>query len=387
MEKILLITDIFPPDIGGPASFIDLLAHALIKKGCKVTIICASPAPENEDRNRPFVVRRISRFSATFRIRLLYVLFREIIRHNRILINGLERPASAVAALLNRPFILKIVGDKVWETARNASMTNLDVDSFQKEHPWLRNKMLRRLALRRQRALERATAVIVPSQYLRKMVLGWGVNENRVLLIPNGVSLEQYSSYQPRPRAYGEPLRLVFCGRLTNWKGIDTLLDALCGMTGIQVDIIGDGPEEETLMALAKKLCLEAMVTFCGRLDGGATRARLFNAHVLILDSIYEGLSHTLIEASAAGLACIASACGGNPEIIQDGKNGMLIPPSDAKALRAAITALRDDETLRFRLAKEAKSEIQKFDFRNTVNRTMEVLALKKDARHTPHQS
>jgi glycosyltransferase involved in cell wall biosynthesis len=95
---------------------------------------------------------------------------------------------------------------------------------------------------------------------------------------------------------------------------------------------------------------------------------------VLVLDSQYEGLSHTLLEAGAMGLPCIASDRGGNPEVIQNGSNGLLVPYGDVAALQAALANLEADEPLRYRLACQAKAHSGRFDFEKTVAGTAEIL-------------
>jgi glycosyltransferase involved in cell wall biosynthesis len=90
--------------------------------------------------------------------------------------------------------------------------------------------------------------------------------------------------------------------------------------------------------------------------------------------SLYEGLSHTLLEASAIGIPCVASDCGGNPEIIQSGVNGILIPYGDVMKLREALQHLQNDEDSRFRLACAAKENSRRFDFEDTVRQTIKAI-------------
>jgi len=121
MAKVLLVTDIFPPQIGGPATFIDRLAHSLATRDHDVTVVCSSPQGRDAtDEARPFTVRRVSfasreRYEVMVRLRLAL----EMSRHRLIFVNGLERYVAQVNQIVRRPFVLKIVGDTVWETARS----------------------------------------------------------------------------------------------------------------------------------------------------------------------------------------------------------------------------------------------------------------------------
>lgn len=374
MTSCLLVTDIFPPDIGGPASFIDRLGRALADSGRKATVICASDVPADPaDKARPFAVHRIRRSDKLFKFSLYRTLCREMLRHGQVLVNGLEYPAHRAARLFRKPYAMKIVGDYVWEYARNTSRTRLGIDAFQGAR--LEDPELLRMRERRARYLAGAAAVITPSEYLRNMVTGWGVDPAKVKTILNGVPLQHYAEATPRRRAPGEPLEAVYCGRLANWKGVETLLLAMQGLEGIRLQVLGDGPELPLLSGLAAQLGLEGAVTFHGRVRPAEIPSRLMQAHVLVLASDYEGLSHTLIEAAAAGVAAIASDHGGNPEVIRPGETGLLVPYGDWRALREALQRLADDEDLRFRLAARAREDSRRFDFALTVERTLGLLA------------
>lgn len=374
MTDILLITDIFPPDIGGPATFIDQLGHQLARNGQAVTVVCTSTqAQDFADHERPFRVRRIVRRPPSLRQSLLVrlVLAQEILRHSRIFSNGIEYPTYQVCSLLHRKYVLKVVGDSAWETARNTGLTTLSIDEFQTTPP--AGKAWEKLVRKRTLFARHARQVITPSNYLHQMVIGWGIAPERVVTVPNGIYLEEFAPYQPRRRE-SLVLKVVFVGRLANWKGVDTLLKAVAGLQDVHVTIVGDGPEMASLRALAHKLKVEDVVTFAGKQTRNAVLAYMTQAHVLVLVSYYEGLSHTLLEACALGVPCIASDHGGNPEVIQHGENGLLVPYGDVQQLRAALAQLQADEELRYRLACNAKETSHRFDFETTVRQTVQIL-------------
>ncbi len=373
VSRILLVTNIFPPYIGGPATFMDRLGHALAARGHQVTVVCTSEmASDPQDSNRPFRVRRIhGAYRAVREIKTWLVLAQEFLTHSNILVNGLEYPSGQIAARLGRTYVLKIVGDKIWETARSGGHTSLSIDEFQGNLPG--SPFLRRVSKERDLYLKHAAAVITPSNYLKRMVSGWGVQPSRIVTIPNGIPIGEYQRFAPRRRGFG-PFRIAFCGRLMNWKGVETILLACHGMANVQVDIVGDGPEWPMLAALAHQLDLDGTVKFHGRLGQADLQDVLSFAHVLVLVSEYEGLSHTLLEACAMALPCIASDRGGNPETIEPGVQGFLVPYGDVARLRVSLEQLQVDEELRFELACNAKDGSQRFDFDGTVQRTMDVV-------------
>jgi glycosyltransferase involved in cell wall biosynthesis len=366
MARILLITNIFPPLVGGPATFIDRLAHHLSRKGHIVTVLCSSDAPnEVSDAARPFRVVRVSlRTRELYEILIRVRLFWLMLGHTRILVNGLEPYVAEVTRFLPRRFVLKVVGDTVWETARNRGTTVSTIDEFQLDAV----EQHRNAALieKRNRSLFRASQIVTPSEYLRRMVIGWGIGAQKVAVVNNGVDIDA-ADLPITGRAAGTPLRVLFVGRLTNWKGIETLLLALKGLDSVQAHIVGDGPAYPHLQELAMQLGIASKVVFTGRRSAGEVRNHMQDAHVLVLVSLYEGMSHTLLEACSLGLPVIASKVGGNEEVVVDDRTGILVPPREVTALRRSLERLRDDENFRISLGLNAKAHARGFSIERTV--------------------
>jgi glycosyltransferase involved in cell wall biosynthesis len=372
--RVLLITNIFPPAIGGPATFIDRLAHELAARyGCRVTVICSSELSRDAaDSDRPFRVRRVSTANKyRYQVQMRTVLALELARHSHVLVNGLEEYVRPIAALMARRYVLKVVGDTVWEVARNAGMTALDIDAFQLDGE-ARARFAPALDAR-QAYLEQASIVVTPSEYLRGMVTRWGVDATRVVTVPNGFDMPPVTA-QAATRLEGA-LKVLFVGRLTNWKGVETLLLALRGLPGVEATIAGDGPCFPSLTALSRQLDLTSRVTFLGRQSHDAIRGLMAASHVLVLTSLYEGLSHTLIEAAACGVPCIASSCGGNPEFVLDGTTGLLVEPENVSQLQAALDRLNLDELLRRDLGSAARERASRFSMAETTRRIARLVA------------
>lgn len=373
MKRILLVTNIFPPTIGGPATFIDKAAHELVSKGWQVTVVCSTEKISgNGDEHRPFTVRRVSTANRyVYEVMVRLRLFWEILWHRRIFVNGLESYFAQVNRFVGRKYFLKIVGDSVWETLRNRGQTACNIDEFQasagEQARWqgdVRNRNLYVIG---------ASRVVVPSQYLRRMVMNWGVAPERVTVILNGVEPALVASLPPQRRIDGK-LRIAFVGRLTNWKGVETILLAVRSLDEVSVTVAGEGPQYPALLELARQLGVVNKVKFAGRLARSQVSELMRSSDVLVLTSLYEGLSHTLIESMAAGLPCIASACGGNSETVQPEVTGLLIPPQDPEALEAALRRLRDDEEFRHRLAGNAWQRAQDFSLTRTVAEMAELI-------------
>lgn len=373
--RILLVASVYPPEIGGPATFIDHLAHELTQHGHKVTVVCnaITPGREPSDAGRPFrVVRVFGRLWAVQVYKMIAILAWHMLWHDSILVNGFEFSAYWASRITRRHYAVKIVGDVAWEEARGSGVTSMDIDSFQNDDNV--SGRVRRLRKWREKYLNGANEVVVPSEYLKRLVSGWGVPQQKIRVIYNGVSLPKNNGAIPRYRSEDRPLQVIFVGRLTNWKGVETLLLAVNKLEGIDVHILGDGPEYPMLKGISEQLCLSSRVKFWGSLGHETVVEFMRSMDVLVLGSSYEGLSHTLLEAFAIGLPCVASSSGGNPEIIRHAENGLLFKYGNVRSLADSLQMLRDNEDLRLKLAVNAKKDVEKFDFRNTIEGTIQLL-------------
>ncbi len=146
----------------------------------------------------------------------------------------------------------------------------------------------------------------------------------------------------PSPPA-GPPWRLVAVGRASREKGFDVLLEALAAARAVGLDatleIIGGGPERVRLAEQRDRLGLRAVVAFVEPLPRGDLHERIAAAHALVVPSRHEGLGLVAVEALALRRPVIASRVGGLVEVVTSG-SGLLVPPEDASALAAALSAL-----------------------------------------------
>lgn len=158
------------------------------------------------------------------------------------------------------------------------------------------------------------------------------------------------------------PIRFVSVGRLSPEKGQRILLHALRGLLdeGIEahLELIGGGPEQTALEALARKLSLETACRFSGPLPERETLARIARADALVLPSFMEGLPVVLIEAMALGIPVIATAVAGIPELVEQRANGVLVRASDAEGLHRAMSELVRDPLLRRSLGAAGRAAV-----------------------------
>ena len=158
------------------------------------------------------------------------------------------------------------------------------------------------------------------------------------------------------------PLVLAI-GRLTEQKGFDLLLDAFhrsgLARAGWHLAILGEGPARSALEQQATALGMAEAVTFPGFVDVGQWLRR---ADLFVLSSRYEGFPNALMEAMQMQRACISFDCPSGPrDLIENDRNGLLVPPQDVAALSEALQRLAADPALRSRLGAEASKVGQQF--------------------------
>ena len=178
-------------------------------------------------------------------------------------------------------------------------------------------------------------------------------------------------------REAGSEVRMIFVGRLAAEKGIPGLLEAMCSMkSGVhsKLVILGDGPLRADLEKERDALGLADRVEFLGRLTEAETLAEIAASDLLVLPSFMEGLPIVLMEALALGVPVIASRVAGIPELVEDGRTGLLFSASDWSELAAALDRLVSDRKLRRLFAKNGPVRIaEEFDVRNSAIRLRDL--------------
>ena len=370
--KILITTDVFPPDIGGPATFVPAVATGLVQRGHEVTVVTWSRvAWHQNDAHYAFLLERVprSRSRALRLARLLPRLVAHARRVDVIFINGLLFAAWPANFVARQPMMAKVVGDLAWEYAQACGITD-DLETFTRHRyrpPIEWRRFLQAYVLRR------LDAVVVPSAYLASVVSSWGVEPGRIHLIANAWTSGDAAA---RPSESGDrPQRLVTVGRLIAHKRVDEIIEALPTLPGVELLVIGEGPERTSLEARARVLGCERRVIFTGPLPPVEASARLREADIFVLNSRYEGLPHVVLEAFAAGIPVVATAVGGTPELVRDGESGMLVPPGDTTRLREAIQTLLDDAALRERLVRGGRAVLARHSLSGMVDAIEALLA------------
>ena len=353
----LLVAGIYPPDVGGPATYAALLERELPKRGFEVAI-----APFATVRNLPPLVRHVAYF-----LRLLGALgSADILFVQDTVSSGL--PAVFAAWMAHKPLVLRIGGDYAWEQGTQRFGVKEGIEDFQEKFYGPRVECLRAV---QKFVVRNADVVIAPSHYLGEIVEKWMKKDSQVEVVYNGVELPLVvEELQDRP---GGAL-IVSAGRLVAWKGFDGLIAAVAEREDWTLVIVGDGPEREYLQKLAEETECNDRVIFTGNLPREKMLGWCKAADVFVLNSSYEGLSHLLIEVQSLGTPTIATAIGGNMEVVEDNKNGLLVSPGSHGELTAAIDDLVSDTELAERLGNAGKERMKDFSIDATMNSLVRIL-------------
>lgn len=218
-------------------------------------------------------------------------------------------------------------------------------------------------------------AYVAPTEFVRSKAAEGGLPVDRVHVRPNPVGVQPSTTAPPEPYA-------LFIGRLSEEKGIRTLLEAACLMAGVTVKVVGSGTLEPSVREAAASQ--ESRVEYLGQLPHSETMRVLARAGVLLFPSIcYETAGMTILEALAFGVPVIASRLGGREEIVSNGETGYLFAPGDAGDLASKALKILADPALRHAMSQAALQHFEsRFSPRRSYERLMEIYDVASDAAH-----
>jgi glycosyltransferase involved in cell wall biosynthesis len=346
--KVLVVSGIWPPDVGGPASHAPEVADALAERGHEVEVVTTASAPP-EPRGYP--IRYVSRaLPPGARHAAVAILVARRSRDADVVYATSMVGRAAFSA--RAPLVVKIAGDPAYERSLRRGLYSGGLAEFQAAHLGLRADALRRW---RTLTVGRAAHLFCPSEFLRGIVMSWGISGERVSVLPNAAPrVPPLGSKDDLRFSFGVtgPM-LAFAGRLTRAKALGVLSEAMARIEGVTLCVAGDGEERASLVG--------DHVRLLGPLPRLQVLELFAAADAVVLSSAWENFPHVLVEALAVGTPVIATRVGGVPEIVEDGVNGLLVSPGDPEALAGAIRRFFSDSDLRASLADAALASVARF--------------------------
>ena len=384
-KRLLIAAEIFPPAIGGPATYAATLARELPPRGWHVTVVCYA---DQVTGKYPATIVPVPRWGGPALrywryFRTLWKLARNfpVIYAQGPVSSGLS--ALVVAKLRRKKLVVKVTGDYAWEQAFRAGATKEFIEPFQRQRAGGKYGALRfieRLVCRN------ADAVVAPSEFLKKIIVGWGVKAAKASVIYNAPSFPVIVGDKAQVRSElhipVDFTLVVSVGRPVPWKGFGALGCAVVKLIaeGSNVRLVCLGVTDVELRELMAQAGGKPLPPGDSRLTGKGVvgkeelMAWLRAADCLVLNTAYEGLSHIILEAMHAGTPVITTDVGGNRELIRHGETGMFVPYNDVEKLRQAIADLMDNSGSYGGLAIAAARELERFSLPAIMEATVRLL-------------
>lgn len=379
MAKIKIIYAITKSNWGGAQRYVYDLATNIPKDIFEVSVVAGGEGALMQKLKStsiptirvPGLERNISIFGeiTTF-IRLFYIFLKErpaIVHLNSSKIGGTGAIAARIAGIFSgiRPRIIFTAHG--W--------------AFEEERPPLQKKII--LFLSRIASYVQ-DAIIIISKHDFDMALKYGIAEEKLSYIPLGISAIDFMSPREAEARLSsgigkklEPPIIGTIAELTKNKGLPHLIQALFLLKQKRVTfsciIIGSGEDKEAIQTMIIKNGLRDSVFLAGFIDDASSYLRCFD--IFVLPSLKEGLPYVLLEAMEAGLPLIGTSVGGIPDIIHDGKNGLIIPPKNPSRLSHVLEALISSKDMRRDFAIESKKRMDNFSFRAMLEKTLDLYA------------
>ncbi|HOJ41797.1 MAG TPA: glycosyltransferase family 4 protein [Candidatus Syntrophosphaera thermopropionivorans] len=224
--------------------------------------------------------------------------------------------------------------------------------------------------------------IVAVSQKIKEVLRKDGVSEDKIKVIYSGIDYNKYAQAEEDTnfrKHFNIPPEAILVGTIAAFAGhkdYPTFLNAAALALKNRPDLyflaVGKGELQKSMQELAKELNIADKVIFTGFQQ--EVEKILKTLDIFVLASKKEGLGTSILEAMSAGIPVIGTASGGIPELIKDGENGLLVPPSNPEKLKDAILKLANSSELRMQLAERGKTEAQKFDKEIMVSQYIKLI-------------
>lgn len=365
--RLLIATPLYPPDIGGPATYTRILEQELPKRNISVDIISFGSV-----KRLPKIIRHV-------------IFFFRVLERSRgcSVVFALDPvsvglPAFCAAKIAGKRFVVKIVGDYAWEQGVQRHGITDTLDEFSKKHKY--PYRVRFLKYVEYIVAAYANNVITPSNYLKKIVSNWGVNSRNITVVYNTFNQSEFKKTRKeiREELGVSGIVIVSVGRLVPWKGFSVLIESMREVITEYPDailyILGDGPQKDELYRLVKKYKLDKRIVFTGTLSQDYVANYIFAADVFVLNSGYEGLSHVLLEAMSIGTPIVTTASGGNSELVSDSVEGVIAGYNIKDELVRAILFMLSHKKNAREMREQSRKKVEQFNKKSMIEGIINIM-------------
>lgn len=382
--KLLLVTTIFPPQIGGPARQVWDFARVVNQKTTIKPVILTFGHENTQEKKNDIPVYRSKNFhnipaglgtvlrQANFISQLVKVIKREkidLIHCQEIAVLGLA--TGIVGRILNCPRLVKYPGDLVYE---NFNKTHLQVknveDIFDKNFLTKTATLIERFIIL---LYDRIWATsIYQSNILQKFLK---IPKEKILLMPNFINLKTAIDEDFQKKEKKDLIKILLVSRLVPWKQVEKIEKILNNLDNLPIKtiVVGSGNEEieRKLKTLAAKEKMKNKIFFQGGISPEKIDEKYQEADLFLSLTAYEPFGISFVEAAAAGLPVVAPKIGGIPEVVEDGQTGFLYEAENWQMAAKKIKQLINDKRLYNQMSQRAKEKAKKFDLSENLKKVM----------------
>ena len=357
---------IFPPDIGGPATFVPKIAKYFQDElNYEIEILTLSDN-KNSNINDDFSVKRIDRnLPIIYRwLKTIFTIYKMGKNKDLIFVNGLGTETTIANIFLKKKIIRKIVGDPVWERAYSKAKISESFDEFQVKNYGFSISLQKKV---RSFSIKKSDIVVTPSKHLKNFILNLGF-KNKIEIINNGVFIPEENTNI----FTNDQINITIVSRLVSHKNIEKIIKAISDLNSplINLNIIGDGPELSQLQKISLESNNKDNIIFHGKLNRDDINHIFLKSDIYIQASNYEGLPHSLLEAMSYGIPVLCTPVGECKEILGNEDRGYILDlPVSKNNIKSKISQIIDEKDIANKKGERGKDFInEKYNLTNSFN-------------------
>ena len=364
--RVLVTVGIFPPDIGGPATFVPKIAKYFQDElNYEIEILTLSDN-KNSNINDDFSVKRIDRnLPIIYRwLKTIFTIYKLGKNKDLIFVNGLGTETTIANIFLKKKIIRKIVGDPVWERAYSKAKISESFDEFQVKNYGFSISLQKKV---RSFSIKKSDIVVTPSKHLKNFILNLGF-KNKIEIINNGVFIPEENTNI----FTNDQINITIVSRLVSHKNIKKIIRAISDLNDplIYLNIIGDGPELNQLQKISLESNNKDNIIFHGKLNRDDINHIFLKSDIYIQASNYEGLPHSLLEAMSYGIPVLCTPVGECKEILGNEDRGYILDlPVSINNIKSKITEIIGEKNIANKKGERGKDFInEKYNLTNSFN-------------------
>ena len=364
--RILVTVGIFPPDIGGPATFVPKIAKYFQDElNYEIEILTLSDN-KNSNINDDFSVKRIDRnLPIIYRwLKTIFTIYKLGKNKDLIFVNGLGTETTIANIFLKKKIIRKIVGDPVWERAYSKAKISESFDEFQVKNYGFSISLQKKV---RSFSIKKSDIVVTPSKHLKNFILNLGF-KNKIEIINNGVFIPEENTNI----FTNDQINITIVSRLVSHKNIKKIIRAISDLNDplIYLNIIGDGPELNQLQKISLESNNKDNIIFHGKLNRDDINHIFLKSDIYIQASNYEGLPHSLLEAMSYGIPVLCTPVGECKEILGNEDRGYILDlPVSKNNIKSKISEIIGEKNIANKKGERGKDFInEKYNLTNSFN-------------------